>query len=500
MSNRLDQETIFEYGFRLIRDRIESRLYPSVSAFIADMRSVLRSSSTDPQLEFDIRASHYVHPQIMPFSRTLDEEDVMTIGGKIMDALEDSFKKALKKQEDLWDEMAERPAKRPRLLEQFNGTVFDAPINGTAGSLPSSPSIQLVKEALPEPLKNRASIYGPLNLAQGGTIIGALAKTVAGEWIVGSVDAVSQPWQARGHSASVTELDNEPATSGKGKGEFPDRSSQVPEVARSPSAEKPNGVLPDKPADKPIAGEDHGVEDAPDEEMEDAPGDPDEEFLPDMPPEPMPAEAVPFLTAPDLPSDLHDEDAEGEIDDEMTMQYSVALEAPEVVNPVPDITKNLPDVDDSMYDGFATDDDLLGGYRREDLPSPLGTILDPPAVTPPFTEKTADAVATSPPRSRDAQVRDPMVDLPALPPNNGSVVTAPMDLEALSNTSILSDYPDDLDENADVGIRAGLVKNDNDDEDENENVSPPSKNRKTARETNGRFGSTGAGTTRKKKR
>jgi len=436
---------VFGSGFRLVRDRIEARLYPNVSAFIADMRSVLRSPSADPQLIFDVQITRYVLPQITPSLRPLDEEDVMTIGGKIMDALEDSFKKALKKQEELWDEMEEQPAKRPQLLEQFNGTTFDNSIDVTSGSLPNSPSIQLVKEALPEPLKNGAPIYEPPNLAQGGTIIGDLTKTIAEEWIVGPISTAARPWRAGIHSASATGSGGVPAAPGEGNDKQVSHClSPATDVANSPSVEKPNGTLPAKPGDN-IADQDHKMEDAPaDDQMEDASLDPEQELPPD----------VSSPTAP-TPLKTYDGGAKGGIGGEIAAP-DTAQGVPEVISRVRAIaastTENVSDVD-SMYNDLATGDHL--------------------AITTPST----------------------VVSLPDLPPNDG-----PVDLEALSNTSALSDYPDDLDENANVGVGADSVKKENDGEGENEKISPPAKGRKSAREANGRFGSTGAGTARRKKR
>ncbi|KAF8539541.1 hypothetical protein BDD12DRAFT_92767 [Trichophaea hybrida] len=213
-----------------------------------------------------------------------------------------------------------------------------------------------------------------------------------------------------------------------------------------------------------------------DEDMEDAPGEIDEEFLPTVSPAPPSVDQLEPQDFPHLHSDLHDEDAEGELDDELnSTMYPDIPPIPTVVNPEP-IAAPFPDVD--SHDDIGNDDDLLGGYRAEDLPSPLGTI----------------DISHSLHSTQDLSYRDPMVDLPELTSNRN--MPDGMDLENLTNTSVLSDYPDDLDENGDFDMQRHDVEDDEVDDDDVElgenDATPGKKNRKVAvtlkRESNGRFG------------
>jgi hypothetical protein len=232
-------------------------------------------------------------------------------------------------------------------------------------------------------------------------------------------------------------------------------------------------------------------EDAPgeidEEDEEDAPGEIDEEFLPTAPPFIDQPEPQDF---PHIHSDLHDEDAEGELDDEINLMYP---DIPTVADPTP-IAEPFPDVD--PHDDIGNEGDLLGGYRAEDLPSPLGTIGGDSAIgtsmnsTNPMLDIPHSLQST-----RDLTCRDPMVDLPELAPNR--TIPDGMDLENLTNTSVLSDYPDDLDEN-DFDMQKLDVDRDGEGNDGNielgeNDVTPLGKKSRKAtiavkREANGRFG------------
>ncbi|KAA8896111.1 hypothetical protein FN846DRAFT_893552 [Sphaerosporella brunnea] len=491
-AQELDTSNLFQLGFGLIRDRLENRLYPSVSAFALDVRSVLKSSPAEPRLEFDIRVKRYVPPSIAFNPPKSSVEDSEVVGADILKKLDSSFKETLAKEREIREERQERPTKRPRLPQHLS---IDGLPNGRDSShSPNSPSDQLVKEALPELGKDKTLSIDPTQLAMGGTILGSVSKALAKELLVGSGDKNRPPWYVKDYRPSEMEVDNEPT---KGKTKLPPRPSEDSANATTeltnPAPENMNGVV-STPQDSHMAS--FITEE--DCDMEDAPGDLDDDFLPPPPAEPVSVAAPP---APEshlpLHSDLHDEDAEGELDDELAMAYTLGNDLPTVVNN-PMNNFPLPDMD-STHEELGTDDDLLGGYRPEDLPSPLGMNMgDSASSVGRISSNTANATLDVPYASR---LRDPMSDLPDLPPNLG-IPEKGMDHEHFDTTSVLSDYPEDLDENLSMGMNGNDANADEDDEvglAENE-VTPSRRSRKATTRSNGRSGGGRAATSVRKKR
>ena len=501
----LDCHNLFGLGFGLIRDRLENRLYPSVSAFSADIRSVLESSPTEPQLDFDIRVKGYVPPKISSPAPPIDNHDVGSIGEKILHSLQSPLESALTGEKELWAEMQEQPAKKARLLEQLDVTLLDTTLNNNGNRSPGSPSDQLAKEASPEITK--ASTF---NLSNGGTILGTVSAKLAKGILVGSGDKRQPSWHIKDYWPCSMEDSNEPATVEITNSPDRDMSAPAPVTESEnrltpPPPENVNGlnpVLEGVHIDANILDEDEDMEDAPGEideedapgeiDEEDAPGEIDEEFLPTA------SFAPPFIDQPepqDFPhihSDLHDEDAEGELDDEINLMYP---DIPTVADPTP-IAEPFPDVD--SHDDTSNKGDLLSGYRAEDLPSPLCTIGGDSASSVGTSMNATNPMLDIPhslQSTRDLTCRDPMVDLPELAPNR--TIPDGMDLENLTNTSVLSDYPDDLDEN-DFDMQKLDVDRDGEGNDGNielgeNDVTPLGKKSRKAtiavkREPNGRFG------------
>jgi len=519
----LDCHNLFGLGFGLIRDRLENRLYPSVSAFSADIRSVLESSPTEPQLDFDIRVKGYVPPKISSPAPPIDNHDVGSIGEKILHSLQSPLESALTGEKELWAEMQEQPAKKARLLEQLDVTLLDTTLNNNGNRSPGSPSDQLAKEASPEITK--ASTF---NLSNGGTILGTVSAKLAKGILVGSGDKRQPSWHIKDYWPCSMEDSNEPATVEITNSPDRDMSAPAPVTESEnrltpPPPENVNGLNPVSEGvhiDANILDEDEDMEDAPGEideedapgeiDEEDAPGEIDEEDAPgeideeDAPGEideeflPTASFAPPFIDQPepqDFPhihSDLHDEDAEGELDDEINLMYP---DIPTVADPTP-IAEPFPDVD--SHDDTSNKGDLLSGYRAEDLPSPL-CIIGGDSASSVGTSMNATNPMLDIPHSlqstRDLTCRDPMVDLPELAPNR--TIPDGMDLENLTNTSVLSDYPDDLDEN-DFDMQKLDVDRDGEGNDGNielgeNDVTPLGKKSRKAtiavkREPNGRFG------------
>jgi hypothetical protein len=524
-SYRMDTNNIFQLGFSLIKDRLENRLYPSVSHFAMDVRSVLRSPPDDPRLDFDIRVKGYVPPHILYDSPAPSTEDGEVVGAQLLEKLESSFEDALTKEREIWTDMQERSAKRPRLLEQFS---LDTIANGSLAL--HGPSVQLENEASPEQSKEKTLSIDPTQLAMGGTILGDVSKALAKELLSKSSDKKRPPWYVKDYRPSETEVDTEPTNfgGGKGKGKLPrppfedvaNASTESVNAAEPENTENVNGTTQDSHVDG-FVDEDCEMEDAPGEieedapgeveedvpadvheedasaallheedapgevYEEDAPGEVDDEFLPPPPKEPIPAPVIEPESLPRIHhSDLHDEDAEGEIDDELT-EYTIGNDIPTLVS-TPMNAFSLPEMDSAHEIG--TDDDLLGGYRPEDLPSPLGTILE-----------SASSVCGS---HNMAEIsypsRPPMTDYPDLPPNLGMPDTA--DVEQLDNTSVLSDYPEDLDKNRPIGANGNAEHDDEVNLAENE-LTPSRRNRKASRSSNGRFvGGRATASVRKKRR
>lgn len=520
---------MFQKGFGLIVDRMEHRLYPSVSAFVGDIRSVLRSFPSDPKLDFEIRIKSYAPPSIALPPPTASKEQIAATGAKILNSLKVAFDNALAGEYSMRQSMPERAAKKPRLLEHLGSILVDtsANVNGAVSPGLNSPSLQLVKESLPQKDKGKATPT-PAGLEAperqgGGTILGTVASVLAKEITVG----FERP-KDESHDTTGMDIDTEPVTvdhishhihaplSAKSEAILANAEAEQ-HVTRSlspqpaPEIENLNGIQPviTAPAEMSTFDDDF--------DMEDAPGDVDEDFIP-------PVEAPSFAPISVAPNPVHedkhidpheedeDEDAEGDIDDEVPPPYTRPPPPPPVITTLPDTTI-FPDVDPAHSDLGNEDDLLLGGYRPEDLPSPLGTIMGESTSPMDTSADTANAMLdASHFQQHQPSNRDPMTDLPDLPPNNGLPDKQEL-LENMTNTSVLSDYPDDLDEN-DFGMHMrGDDEGGDDDDDadeaddeergENEATPPGKKSRKSMtfkRESNGRFGRAASGRERRKRR
>lgn len=516
----LDCHNVFQRGFALVRDRLKHRLYPTVSAFSTDLQSVLQSPPDSPQTGFDIQVKNYV-PPAMPLSEApAGRHDAGSIGRKIMHSLRGVLESAATREKSMHVVMQGPPAKRPRLLDEI---ALGGVCRNTDGGndIRNSPSVQLVREVSPEASSTSAPSCGG---GGGRTVLATVSRKLVKGMLAVSDDKERPPWFVEdyrpreaaeagsgplivGNAAPSNRQSCSPSPSPAasrltpGPGESANEcvptttpsitSTSTSATSTTTSSSTTTTTTSTASTTSTALEEAHVAEaDAMDEDMEDAPGEVDDEFLPaasaghSLESHPGPeAERLPTLH-----SDLHDEDAEGDLDDDLDGSYPSAPPATAAVNPVP-VRVTLPDLDS------AHEDDLLSGFRSKDLPSPLGIVTgdsSSPAGTATHKTQLLDVQDFAHPAS--LANRDPAVDLPDPPPNQATTAEGGggMDLENLTNTSVLSDCPDDLDEN--WGFDMDIVP----DADEvcRETTTPPSKRGRGAvghkREPNGRFGSGGS--------
>ena len=535
----LDCHNVFQRGFALVRDRLKHRLYPTVSAFSTDLQSVLQSPPDNPQTGFDIQVKNYVPPHIPLPETPAGRHDAGSIGRKIMHSLRGVLESAAAREKTMHEMMQGPPAKRPRLLDEI---ALGGVCRNTDGGndIRISPSVQLVREPSPETSNTSAPSCGGGG-GGGRTVLATVSRKLAKGMLAVSGDKERPPWFVEDYRPrEAAEASNGPLIVGNAAPSNRQSCSPSPSPAASRLTPGPGESMNESAPTTTLSitststsatstttttttttttstttstastastalEETHVAEvDAMDEDMEDAPGEVDDEFLPTASAghslEAHPGPEPERLST--LHSDLHDEDAEGDLDDELDVSYpsappaaaAAATAAAAAVNPVP-VRATLPDLDS------AHEDDLLGGYRPEDLPSPLGTVTgDSSSPTGTATHKTQLLDVQDFAHPASIANRGPAVDLPDPPPNRTTTTAegaggggGGMDLENLTNTSVLSDYPDDLDENGEFDM--DVVP----DADEvcRETTTPPSKRGRGTvghhrREPNGRFGRGGS--------
>jgi len=310
---------------------------------------------------------------------------------------------------------------------------------------PDSPSAQLVNEAPPITLK--ATNSAPL-VPNGSTVLGTLVDTLSKELAMGKWDYKSSSWIINDYRQLNLEPDHDVTMADyvHYQSASPEKPGPFLQTQRSTPLPETNGpgIL-----ENAQVGTSTSLN-CLDEDMEDAPGEVDEEFLSHSGPlettlgtSPT---AQPEQKAQLDHSDLHDEDAEGEIDDDLP-QDSLPTHVP--VSHVTVDLNGLPEID-SAPESVGNEDDLLGGYRPEDLPSPLGDMLGEP--TTPATATGATHAKPMLDMSHAAYAQGHDIDLPDLPQHG--FAPSKLDLENMTNTSVLSDYPDDLDEVGQYGLFA----------------------------------------------
>ncbi|KAI5801185.1 hypothetical protein EDC01DRAFT_510490 [Geopyxis carbonaria] len=519
---QLDHNKNFQHGFGLIADQIEHRLYPSVAAFAVDIRSVLRSPINDPHLAFDIRVQGYVSPTFIK-SQKYPEPGADVIAKdreRILGAFERLFPQSITIEKELLAQMQERPASRVRSLqevEQVNGAAQLRDANGV-DVRPYSPSAQLAKESSAEkPRSTLGDMSSAVHPANSNSVLGklvpAIAKTMNREllnrqiphWFVNNYRShkiggiPSEPDYHVLVNTMNLKLEKLSAAQSAAPSPIPSPAPTIESAIHTAPTEMEEASLPPQKTESvepPTV--DSSVNDMDvDNDMEDAPGEVDEDFLPPPCPEVPENESIVVdiqpQPQPHIHSDLHDEDAEGEIDDEMPLappfdcvpvpslaipftpsvpvydpfpapgssmaQFPDSLPVPIAPPPPPPAISQLPqgsfqprlsrprftENDAALHEDIRNDDDLLGGYRAEDLPSPLGVIGD--TISTPTTPKAPNGAAmASNPASHVPQHNEEhdIMDLPSLP-HHSFTSDKQENLEIMTNTSVLSDYPDELD-------------------------------------------------------
>jgi hypothetical protein len=200
-----------------------------------------------------------------------------------------------------------------------------------------SPSLQLVKEASPLSIAGTTTATAatkPTLPPSGGTILGTVTSQLAKDLLGSSdrplasiTDHLPAALAAAGEDVELAEAASpSPAAPASIK-----PTDLVELTAANQSAYIYTTPLPDVEHHDDDEGHDDD-QDAPyeDEDMEDAPGEVDEDFLPESLP-PLEGE-MPEPRAEEY-DDLHDEDAEGEVDDECEDAYTPATYTPAAVTP-----------------------------------------------------------------------------------------------------------------------------------------------------------------------
>ncbi|TGZ79920.1 hypothetical protein EX30DRAFT_332820 [Ascodesmis nigricans] len=254
----------------------------------------------------------------------------------------------------------------------------------------------------------------------------------------------------------------------------------VSAASESQPIKAPTTPVPEVHIDTDIEMTDaYGDEDAPGEDDEDAPGEDDEDYIapaefsyrpspypdvgsappPSIIPPTSPDVVPPSASAPPAPipgdtlsvpspysllhPDLHDEDAEGEPDDEMIPPPQQILQRLE--KPSNSVLDRVAKSQTAHHASIRNDENLMGGYRAEDLPSPLADFGDHDSGHPVNSEANGDGPGYSSENQQQAEQTDNQL-LPELPRPSSAHSSADNDqmLEEMTNTSVLSDYPDTI--------------------------------------------------------
>ena len=391
---RFDSHATFELGLSLIDVRLEYRLYPNVSAFNMDLRSVLQSPPAEPRLVFTINVSDF---NSLPRPRAASSErasDLETDGDSLLVQLEPYMKQATALENELHLRLQDVPAPKLRKLDNAGAINGVSPMETDA----HSPSMQLVQEAEPvvKTETRQPTVLEPLAPAVTNIMEKGRWDKRHPQWFINNYqlgDSSTGPAQFGGAPSPVTPGLETAST----VGEITDSDYHRVVEGRmldfgTPSAEPqtiPTVVSSRSSAETEQAPESvHDNDLDYDEDMEDAPGDIDEEFLPALP-SPVPGKVVQEDPV-HIYSDLHDEDAEGEIDDEVP--------APEPSTPVQIATSVSQDSERPTKleepKQYVTDIPVV--YPRESTSAPPPPPPPPPVQIEPVTaHKSPTPTATS---------------------------------------------------------------------------------------------------------
>ncbi|KAH0613042.1 uncharacterized protein H6S33_009422 [Morchella sextelata] len=417
-----DHERVFEQGFSLILDRIENRLYPTVETFAMDMLSVLNSAPSQPLLEHKFNIPSYT-PPILEQKKDMDDlsqEAATTIlkqveplldeaGLKEIDLRTDSISmsanavilEAKVTQQRISDGKGDDEKEIAEIASILTGTNEDEDIqvddaqeggddegdnddalseqNGVKGAENSQPSsMQFTKESISSPKKSKAGVEG-INGASP-LLINMNMKT---------------PTPTPRQMSPVTGING-------------DKSTPSPKkvLASSKKASSPRKKALASPDKKTLAG----VAKVSYSEIADTS---------------IPQRTEVFPKTPEAGSP---------VEKSASFRTPINRDVPTVK--VRRASDGLKPTKKSDMD-FAENEDLMGGYRLEDLPSPLGTVDG--SNPSPDQEKVDNSLSALP-----APAQSTLAAFVA------ATSTATNGVGDHDNTSVLSDPPDDEDVDIDA--------------------------------------------------
>lgn len=520
---------MFRNGFTLIRDRLENRLYPTVDKFALDIVSMLNSNPEEPVLGWNINLPSYAPPMLLMSAGVKGHKDetlALTIAARILEQAELMLEDAREAEQELKENPAgdevnmfaelgmtgsidEMDIDIGQSLTETTGANETNGTNGTNGTTSNGmildgdvgggvdvsvgdgdggggvdgggddddgkddgPSIQRATEAPSESLKSDLS-DGAAALSSSdmdmAPLPAGLETTVLGYWSDGH-----PPWYIKNSKHNgLAVIDPYSKTT-----PTPTPRETTPECANDETAVNgdvevpaesaaPAKSLTKSPAKSPprVSKAEKGPEQSPDKPVEEEQTTVTEPTTPQMlmphrtevvpkTPEPAPSPSAKKPAEPTEPTEPAEPAESTETAEPAEPTSPTQPDIPVVSVEPSDEPKSGEKSERDSYDS----EDLMGGYRLEDLPSPLGT---------------ADGSTHSPIEQEDLQKADvelpPPIDLPALQLDHMSSVGAGGLVDDHDNTSVLSDPPDDDDEDLDAdGSTDGSVGLDRMDVDEDD--------------------------------